>query len=205
MRLFRVSNQHKLELVRDELLLVKEFRDIIQFGTGQYTPEQYFIFIYMYCDYTSPYSTRDDEVRYAKSLFEAGINSNYVMDDLVKAGVKKYLSIRDNPSIKALKAVSRTLESSTLVMDNATKRLKTNLEHLDKIDINTVTDESQLAIYNAKFKMIKEDLSYVMKLTPDLEKSVEIVNKLLDKAIKDDFQELKSRGDRVIGNRADPK
>lgn len=204
MRLFRLVN-HKLELVRDELLTITEFRKVLEFGTGKYTPEQYFIFIYHYCDYTSPYSSYPDEIRFTKAVYEAGFELDYKIDDIVKDAVKRYLEIRETPTIKSLKSANKALLASDTLIGSIVKKLNKNLETLDKTDISTITDESELAMYNAKVKLIRDDLGYVLGLIPKLEGTVEIVSKLTDKAIKDDFSDLKSKGGRVIGNRAEPK
>ena len=204
MRLFRLNNQ-KLELVRDELLTIKEFKAIIEFGKGKYEVEQYFVFIYHYCDYTSPYSSEEDSKRFEKAVFEADLESGYQMDELVKAAVKKYIEIRDTATIKSLKGANKSLMFSSDVIESTLKRLHKNLKSLDSTNIDDIVSEEQMALYNAKYKALKDDLNYILGLVPKVEEAIKTVNKLTDNAIKDDFNDLKSKGGNKIGNRAEPK
>jgi hypothetical protein len=204
MRLFRLNNQ-KLELVRDELLTIKEFKALIDFGKGKYEIEQYFIFIYHYCDYTSPYSGEEDVTRFSKAVFEADLDMDFKMDELVKNAVNKYLSIRDTPTIKSLKGANKSLMFSSDVIESTLKRLNRNLISLDKIDIDSIVDAEAMDLYNQKYKSLKDDLNYILTLVPKVEEAIKTVNKLTDNAIKDDFNDLKSKGGNKIGNRAEPK
>ena len=202
MKLFKVNKMtHKLELVNENILTIQEFRKILEFDTNA---ESIFIYIYHFCDYTSPYSMYDDETRHKKAMYEAGLK-DFKPDEIVKNAIKKYLELRDSSTVKTLKTAERGLLSANKVLDVTIEKFNKNLDELIKVDINKIVDEKELILYNAKFKTIKDDLSYVLKMVPEIEKNVSIVVSTLEKALKEDFNKAKAAGDKSIGNRAEPK
>lgn len=204
MRLFRVK-ENKLELVNEGLLTIQEFSKIINFPPSGITSTQVFIFIYHYCDYTSPYSGYVDSERYVKALYEAGIKSDFRLDGMISDAIKKYLQLRDTPTIKTLKAVNKALDTTSELLNGTVERLDKNLKILNKTDVDSLTEPKDVETYNKRFDTVKSDLSYLLKLIPDIEKNVKTADDLLVKAIKDDYNNDKAKGDKVIGNRAEPK
>jgi len=208
MRLFRSKNG-VLELVRDELLLIKEFSNVISFVKGEnlfstITPEMIFTYIYFYCDYTSPYNNKDDNERHIKAVYEAQLPNGWVPNNIVNAAIDKYIELRETSQIKTLKSFQKALDLTVEVIDATSNRLRVALKRLSNVDIETITDVEELQKYTTNFNMIKQDLDYLLKVQPNIKNNIKVNYDLLQQAIKDDFEDKKAAGERKIGNRADP-
>jgi len=208
MRLFRSKNG-VLELVRDELLLVREFSNVISFVKGKnlfsnITPEMIFTYIYFYCDYTSPYSNKDDDERHIKAVYEAQLPNDWYPDDIVNAAIDKYLELRETTQIKTLKSFQKALDLTVEVVDATSNRLRIALKKLSNMDLESITEVDEIQKYTTNFNMIKQDLDYLLKVQPNIKNNIKVNYDLLQQAIKDDFEDKKAAGERKIGNRADP-
>ena len=104
-----------LELNQPELLLIKEFKDLLEpqrnkckedsKGTHRLRAFREFTYIYLAINWRSPYAQYDEQDRHKEALSDASITEEEFNNPEFRAACRKYRSLQDaNQSIRLLEA-----------------------------------------------------------------------------------------------------
>lgn len=108
MNVFNYNNLTKqLEINEPELLLVKEFKALIQRdkSVDKERVTRELSYIYLAIDYKSPYSQYSESERHQEALSDSGITEIEFNDPIFREACRKYRNLQDsNKSIKLLNA-----------------------------------------------------------------------------------------------------
>lgn len=102
-----------LKLKDEQIYAVTEFENLYNADTTKDKSRsfQYFRFLYLYCDYKSPFSDFEDKERFKKSLERADLTRDEVDNDLIKNCIKVYQEIENsNPIIQAISGTKKLLD-----------------------------------------------------------------------------------------------
>ena len=114
MNVFNFDSLNKqLEINEPELLLVKEFKDLLQRdktkGKTRVTSE--LTYIYLAIDWKSPYNQYSELERHNEALSDSGLTETQYNDPIFRAACRKYRALQDsNKSIKLLEAAKRAAD-----------------------------------------------------------------------------------------------
>ncbi len=223
LRIFKVED-HVLELDRDELRLIPEFKEIlvrdkVKKGSTTFTIEKAlaykeFKYIYFMCDYKSPYVNYPDIERSRASIKDSDLEPRYVPDDDVIRAMIKYKELQETPSIKILNSLQRGLMLSSSVIDNICGTIEYQLEDIKKLksqlssDSITLQGEDKLSLMiktSEYTKSLVDNLNILQGLGDKVPKTLKNVEELSEKIRTETEGEGVVKGGKKIGNRANPK
>jgi hypothetical protein len=114
MNVFSFNNITKeLEINEPELLLIKEFHDLIKRdktkSKGRAMKE--LTYMYLAIDWKSPYSQYSEGERHSESLIDSGLSESEYNDPIFREACRKYRALQDsNKSIKLLEAAKKAAD-----------------------------------------------------------------------------------------------
>lgn len=225
MKLFRLTEAHTLELDKEEIRLIPEFKEILVRDRGKTgndrgtksTAYKEFKYIYFISDYKSPYNDYPDKQREKYSKLDSGLEEDWIPDNVIKRAIDKYRFVQETPSIKILTSLQRGLMLSSSVVDNLCKSIQYMLDEIDSdllsLQGNKETDLVKLA--ELKKATIVKQMEYTSALVKNLETLQELgakipktllgIEDLAEKVRKENEGDNTVRGGGKKGNRADPK
>ena len=106
MNVFTYDNK-QLEINEPEILLIKEFKALLDRDKTKYKDKATKEFTYMYLaiDYKSPYNQYSEGERHEEALVDSGITEKEFNDPIFREACRKYRNLQDsNKSIKLLNA-----------------------------------------------------------------------------------------------------
>lgn len=112
----------RVELDNTDILLVKEFSDLIALnrnkckedpkGTSLLKAFKEFTYIQLALCWKSPYADYDEQTRHQEALRDSGLTEEEFNDPLFRAACRKYRALQDsNRSIRLLKAAQTTADN----------------------------------------------------------------------------------------------
>lgn len=103
----------QLEINEPELLLVKEFKALIQRdkSVDKERVTRELSYIYLAIDWKSPYSQYSEHERHDEAISDSGLSESEFNDPLFREACRKYRALQDsNKSIKLLEAAKRAAD-----------------------------------------------------------------------------------------------
>ena len=118
-----------IELALPEILLVKEFSDLWEIernkceidptGESRYLANKEFKYIWLMCDWKSPYREDMEQIRHKAALEDSKLTDEEWEDELFRKAVRKYKTIKNSSKIlNLIKTSYRTLEKLRIFLDN---------------------------------------------------------------------------------------
>lgn len=172
MKFFVYDNvNEKVSLNRDEILLVKEFEDLLNEKSGRDAKGKKgfafraFTYIYLFFDWESPYFNVPEQERHSESLKSAGLSDEEFNNPVFRAACNKYNEIQNSAlSIRLLKSAMSAVE--------------TVIYYLDNVDISERDDVTGKPIYKTKdliaeIKGCKDLISGLQDLEKQVKKDIE--------------------------------
>jgi hypothetical protein len=122
-------NDYKLELKRPEILLVKEFEDIfaLKWNSGEKGDSdgrkrsralKAITYIYLTCDWKSPYSEYTEKERAEAALDDSKLDKSVLNDETFLAVKNKYIELQDTRLVKLLKSAYGAIDKLRLYFEN---------------------------------------------------------------------------------------
>ncbi len=222
MKLFKIEN-HILELDKDELRLIPEFKELLVRDKGKNGNDRFtkatcykeFKYIYFLCDYKSPYVNYSDKEREHWAKIDSGLDKDWKYDTAIKLAIDKYKFLQETPSIKILNSLQRGLMLSSNVVDNVCNNIQYLLDEIesDLLDLKGTQETDALKLRELKKSTILKQMEYTTALVSNL-KTIQELGKDIPKTligIEDLVQKVKkeTEGDNTVrggakkGNRAD--
>lgn len=103
----------QLEINEPEILLVKEFKALIQRdkSTEKDRATRELSYIYLAIDWKSPYSQYSEHERHDEAISDSGLTESEFNDPIFREACRKYRALQDsNKSIKLLEAAKRAAD-----------------------------------------------------------------------------------------------
>jgi|SRR6266403_664721 len=222
MKIFKIEN-HILELDKDEIRLIPEFKELLIRDKGKNgndrssksTCYKEFKYIYFVADYKSPYVDYPDKDREKYSKEDSGFDKDWKVDNSIKLAIDKYKFLQETPSIKILNSLQRGLMLSSNVVDNVCNNIQYLLDEIenDLLDLKGTKEEDPIKLRELKKVAVLKQMEYTNALVANLstiqELGVKVPKTLL--SIEDLAQKVKKEieGDNTVrgggkkGNRAD--
>ncbi len=114
MNIFNFNSLTKsLEINEPEILLVKEFKNLLQRDNTKSKKrlERELSYIYLAIDWKSPYNQYTEQERHEEALSDSGLTEQEFNDPIFREACRKYRSLQDsNKSIKLLEAAKRAAD-----------------------------------------------------------------------------------------------
>ena len=114
MNVFNFNNLTKtLEINEPEILLVKEFADLLKRDKSKTKDRvtREFTYIYLAIDWKSPYNQYSEHDRHDEAIADSGLTENEFNDPVFREACRKYRRLQDsNKSIKLLEAAKRAAD-----------------------------------------------------------------------------------------------
>ena len=114
MNVFNFNNLTKtLEINEPEILLVKEFADLLKRDKSKTKDRvtRELIYIYLAIDWKSPYNQYSEHDRHDEAIADSGLTENEFNDPVFREACRKYRRLQDsNKSIKLLEAAKRAAD-----------------------------------------------------------------------------------------------
>lgn len=177
---FFTFKDYQLELNREEILLVKEFSDIMaaKWNSGEAGDKdgrkrlrafKLLSYVYLMYDWKSPYSEYSDKERHEAALVDSKLEETILKEPESKAVIEKYLALQDSRIVKLLKSAYRLVDE-----------LRHHFETVDLQERNAVTGAPvfksndlmrDLASLGKTLESIQQ-LEYLVKKEKEQEKSL---------------------------------
>lgn len=124
MNIFTYDN-YQLDLNKPEILLVPEFNELmtLKFNSGEPGDKdgrkrlrafKAFTYIYLMCDWKSPFSEQSEKERHLAALESSGLAEKDLELEEIKTCAKKYLELQDTRITKLLKSAYRAADELRL-------------------------------------------------------------------------------------------
>lgn len=114
MNVFNFNNLTKtLEINEPEILLVKEFADLLKRDKSKTKDRvtRELTYIYLAIDWKSPYNQYSEHDRHDEAIADSGLTENEFNDPVFREACRKYRRLQDsNKSIKLLEAAKRAAD-----------------------------------------------------------------------------------------------
>lgn len=114
MNVFNFNNLTKtLEINEPEILLVKEFADLLKRDKSKTKDRvtRELTYIYLAIDWKSPYNQYSEHDRHDEAIADSGLTENEFNDPIFREACRKYRRLQDsNKSIKLLEAAKRAAD-----------------------------------------------------------------------------------------------
>ena len=172
MKFFLFDNVNNEVVVNEpEILLVKEFADLWDVkrsktksdtkGTKRTRAYRELVYIWLMCDWASPYSDYTEQERHQECLKDANLTEEEWNDPTFRAACRKYRELQNSSrSLKLIKAAQGTVDKIT--------------DYFDTIDLMERDEVSGKPIY--KVKDVMNEMSNVSSIIEQL-KTLEILYK----------------------------
>lgn len=179
--IFQYDNvNNKIELNLPEILLVKEFADLMKSDRnicktdpkGNYGLRAFreFTYIWLALDWKSPYNDYSEQERHKEALIDSGLTEKEFNNPEFRAACRKYRNIQEeNRSIKLLKAAQTTVDKFIEYFNNVDpeERDPATGKPIFKVK-DLITEISNLSKVHEELKilegMVKADLSQVTNI-----------------------------------------
>ncbi len=218
MGFFRLENG-LLVIDRDEVRAIPEFRAILERDKGSEGDNdgrkkkrafKEFLYIYFTVDFESwvvkgGYNEKEIHKHACK---DSGLDDNYKADNIVRAAITKYeeTQLAMLPSISTLKTILKGLKVadkiSQKIIDNIEETMETHDTKKKKAkEINeplSIGDDLVIA------QNLVAQLNQLMDMSNKIPKTIETLEKIEERLAKDKSGTSYGRGNKEIGNRADP-
>ena len=171
MSLFTLNSDFEVELDKEYIYTVKEFRKILERDRGSVGDSQgrrkqqarkEFSFIYNYCDYASPYVEFSEDEKIEAAAMGAGLPpeflDSYKKDKELQAAVSIYMSLRETRSLKIIRAAYGVIDKVRVFYET--------------IDLTEKTKQDNYAHKPKDVMSGLKDLGPTLKKLEDLEASV---------------------------------
>jgi hypothetical protein len=215
-------DEGEVVLNKEEILTIKEFAELIRKDKGsegdndgrkkKYAYKQ-FAFIYLYCDYTSPYIERDEKERLAVCSIDAGLVTEgepFVISPMLRAAMNKYTSMQDTYSVRVFKELKGSFKD---LHDTVTSIRQQN--NIILRQVNKILGKAQGEEFGAKDLNAGELISLnnalvnnqttLIKLTTTTLETLDTIRSY-ERSIKEEESEgIEIHGGGSIGNRELPK
>jgi hypothetical protein len=190
MGLFKLNEDFEIEIDKDEIFTIKEFRRILQRDRGSRGDSQgrkkkqaikEFSFIYNYCDFASPYAEYSEDERFREAATGAGLPSNFIEDykedrELQQA-VAKYFELRETRSLKIIRSAYGVIDKIREFYDEIDLKLKSNsgayINEPTKVMAGLKTLGPTLKELQDLEESVKRELAQTGRLRGGVEKGVE--------------------------------
>lgn len=222
MKLFKIEN-HVLELDRDEIRLIPEFKELLIRDKGKNGNDRgskslcykEFKYIYFIADYKSPYVDFPDKEREKYSKQDSGFEESWKIDNSIKLAIDKYKFLQETPSIRILNSLQRGLMLSSNVVDNVCNNIQYLLDEIenDLLDLKGSKEEDPIKLRELKKVVILKQMEYtnalvinlktIQDLGKDIPKTLIGIEGLAQKVKKETEGDNTVRGGGKKGNRAD--
>ena len=172
MKFFLFDNVNNEVVINEpEVLLIKEFADLWkasrnktkQDPTGHKKTRAYreLVYIWLMCDWASPYSDYSEQERHEECLKDAGLTDEEWNDPVFRSACRKYRELQNSSrSLKLIKAAQGTVDKIT--------------DYFDTIDLAERDETTGKPIY--KVKDVMSEMSNVSNVIEQL-KALEILYK----------------------------
>ena len=151
-----------------EVMKIKEFAEIVRRdkSKGKIVAQAELAYIWFFCDFKSDFLQIIDEEERSNEIIESvdGIPKGWKPDDLVKAGIARYIKLSRS-------VTSRMLDDGREILDNMSKYAKEASKNLDDYD-----------------------MTKIQKFISDLPKMIETLNTLEEKVLREKDSGASHRG-----------
>lgn len=113
MEFFKLDSGGTLKIKDEHIFVLPEFKDIWQSDKSEDKKKAFeiFKFLYLYCDFKSPFADLSDRERKLESTKRCSINEDDIASELVKKAINLYFKIElSNPVIKAIAGAKKLLD-----------------------------------------------------------------------------------------------
>lgn len=204
MKLFRVGLGGLLELEKDELRLIPEFKNVIikdkgSPGDADGREKKYafkeFAYIYHVADFAAYPMTKGLNAAEAHdyAVKEAALDQDYKPDKIVKEAIVRYRELRETTSSNTLRNLHRGLHLGDKVISKAINRLEALM---NKTDTELTTED---------VKILNDDLDVLIDKSTKIPKTLEVLAAVEQKVKKEVSEKRWMKGHRPVPTRADPK
>lgn len=181
-KIFTLDN-NKLQLNHSEILLVKEFREVMESDKSRDKKAAYRLFHYVYllCDWQSPYFEYKEEEKQKVAKKDAGILPKDLKNPLLQPLIDKYTEVRDS------NRVIRYIQSAWQLLDKIS-------EYTEIVDFNEKIMQGPRT--GALVHSVKEARDTVLKMQ-ELIEHCRALNKMHKEEMKEE-EDTKVRGDHEL-------
>lgn len=219
MGLFKVENE-VLIIDKEYIRGIPAFRKILERDRGsegdsqgakKYRAFKEFFFIYIYKDYKAFPATggMNDKEAFRYAIVESQLEDNFKIDSDLKIAIEKYVEIQDieQVTLNTICTVLRGIRLQGTIAKGIIENIELQLELSNKAKSarGNTNEPTNIIAEMAATKTLLEQLDMVTGLANSLPKTVSTLETLLEKLKKEQVGSTKGRGDKEIGNRADPK
>lgn len=132
MKLFRLTEDFRVELVQETVALIPEFAEVLTLnynksrefkdadGRKRTRALKEFIYIYFMYDFRSEYIQLDDDARRERALGAAGLDSDYPISSEMQHCIDTYVELQETRELKLIKSAWESIEKIIEYFDNAT-------------------------------------------------------------------------------------
>lgn len=119
MNVFTYDNDHLLlEVNEPEILLVREFKALLDRDKTKTRVLKELTYIYLALDWKSPYNNYTEQERHEEALSDSGLTETQFNDPLFREACRKYRKLQDsNKSIRLLEAAKKAADQLTDYFD----------------------------------------------------------------------------------------
>lgn len=170
MKIFEYKD-FKLQLNQPEILLVKEFADVIKADRSKDKSKSFrwFTYIYLMIDWSSPYVDYTDQLRKEKALSDAGLKEEDLEDKVFQAVYVKYDEIVNSNRIL------RYAKSQWKLLDKIE-------EYVDSVDLTEIVESGP---QKGKLVHSVRDARDTVKQMPELIEKAKEVRKQVQEELKE--------------------
>ena len=169
MALFRLEDYEPVPT--DEFYMIEEFKALFTLaynkgvdgdsqGRNRKRGHQEARFLYFNCDYRSEFARFSILQRMEEALSAAGLETDYVISDELRAAIGRYEKLRDSRSLRMVRSAWKAIDKLQLWLDNVdfddpkydTKEVSATISNLDKLvtglqklELNIKAEEGQEA------------------------------------------------------------
>lgn len=216
--IYKVEN-HNLVLDHEYIRGIPEFKCILERrisskgdADGRKKLEHWRIFMYIKI-VADMFSYPNQEGRNAKDVHiaairEAGLSADYKPDDEVLAAIEKFKEIQfaSLPVLKTIGTILKALKLSDVICKTITDNMEKQIDmYKAKIENSKELGEANIADSVILVNGLIEQLGQVNKIAITIPKTQDVLENLEERLKKESAGIGMARGDKKIGNRAEPK
>lgn len=162
-------------------------------------------YIYYMADYDVHHTGLTDNERPIKARQDAGFDKKWKPDELVIAGIAKYIEVVDKyiPTARTLISILKGLAMSSIGIDSYTKQMQLVIE-ANEASLVDIKDEQIRAEIELNNKLIQSNIKEILDIAIKLPKVLDTITALQGKVRKEEGSAKLLQGDKNKRNREDP-
>lgn len=169
-----------------------------------------FFYIFIYCDIKS-WAVRqglNDKEKHKAAIKDAMLPEDFKQDDLIKKAIVLYLKNQDDemPSVGVVVTTLKGLKIANKIAENIIDNIETTIEN-NKVNKKRKVEAGETLSPGDDLVMVQNlvaQLNQLMDISTKIPKTIVTLEQLEERLTKEQSGTKFGRGNREIGNRADP-